>query len=101
MCVAAHPEGRLEALPYLEGKRGGPRQALLLWPSSRAGKQRIARTNPSSPSTTKNTKRNGTEKSQTSGNNTKASTASGQQRTNKRHQIRNKQKIFIPVSLCV
>ena len=67
----------------------------LLNPSRRAGRKSTARRNANNASTVMPTSRNGSEISQIRGNNTNASTAKGQQSTNRRHHAITRSSILI------
>src|SRR6185295_4650966 len=68
------------------------------YPRTRAGRNSTARSNANSASKVMPIKRNGNDKSHTSGQRMSASRASGQQGTNKRHQPTSKRSVFMVAS---
>jgi hypothetical protein len=66
-----------------------------LWPSIRAGKNKIALMSENTPPTAMPSNRNGSEINQTIGNKINANIASGHESTNKMHHARKKIKVFM------
>jgi hypothetical protein len=70
-------------------------RADLRHPNNRAGRKSTVRTRENRALTEIPTSRSGNDKSHTTGNRISASSASGQQSTNKMHQPRNRSSVFI------